>query len=186
MLNWVSLATHRFWIRWLRGRPANDVALDRAAAWHRTGRGALQKEQSLEFLYNMLSILDDKAQSLMQFNAFVTALIGLFWSHVSGKDAHWIYFWSATGTVLASLLSIFASLLVVGVFWRFLGLAVPDRTDAEQSVGAPSEERRWEAEIGNLCKVLRFRESAYQFAWLASLVSLFTLMPVVFGAFFQP
>lgn len=179
----VSHVTHQFWIRYLNKRPSNLVALRRAALLLGKKVDELQSCDKLEYLYRVLGILDDKAQSLMQFNAFVIGLVAIFWSKISDTTSTWAY-WPGVASVIGSLASIFACLLVVGIFWRFLAVAVP-WTAAEPAKAAAHDDALLVTELEALCKVVHMRETAYQFAWLASLVSLLALVPIVLIAFIR-
>src|SRR5581483_3952524 len=175
----ISRLTHSIWVNLLRLWPDNLVVLDRAALLHGCRPADLTNQQKIDYTYRVLTILDDKAQSLMQFNAFVIALVALFWPIVSTKSGAMLI--AAAMTIGTSIVSIMASLFVVGVFWRFLAIAVPS-TSAQNSATSANVPDSFSTEISNLCKVVGMRESAYQLAWAASLVSLLSLIPIFYGA----
>jgi hypothetical protein len=126
---------------------------------------AVFAKDAIEWAYAVLTTLDAKASALMRLNgvliaaaAFMLGLFGRVDKPVLATEKG-----DAFVIVLAALLSavsMFLCLFVVNVSWKFLGKVVI--SDKKYSFGA---------EINRLYKAIRFRETAYQAAWVISWIA---------------
>jgi hypothetical protein len=114
----------------------------------------------LDEIYKFLGILDSKASALMRYNGIILAVIALMVRQSRTMPSVTYYI------VALTIASILACLLVVGIFWRFLGWVKPTGANDTEKFGT---------ELDLIRRVLILRELAYQLAWWASAVVLFML-----------
>jgi len=127
---------------------------------------SIKAKDVVEWIYGVLTTLDAKASALMRLNGVLIAaaafLLGLFRRQggsilsTTSLDAAVI-----VSLALLSTISIFCCLLVVDVGWPFLGKVTKNSNRTFE----------FAEEIRSLDRVSRFRQSAYQFAWLITLLA---------------
>jgi hypothetical protein len=125
------------------------------------GGNAITAKKYLDEIYRFLGILDTKASALMRYNGIILAVIALMASTTGRKLPETTFL-----VVALTIGSIFACLLVVGVYWRFFEWVNPDGAD---------EAARFKVELDLIHRVLVLREFAYQVAWWLSAVVLIIL-----------
>ena len=123
----------------------------------------INAEKAVEWLYQILSVLDTKASALMRLNgvmlAAATFLLGVFTRTDAGRiieGSHGMVLWIAA----LSSVSIALCLLVVSIDWSFLGLVrrTEDKLDFTE-------------EIDHLERVSKFRQLIYRIAWVVSFIA---------------
>jgi hypothetical protein len=115
--------------------------------------------------YELLGILNHKAEALMVYSGVTLAVVGI--ANITSAEHNVVPpcgqpFDKILAEIigLVMLASIFFSLIVVGIFWRFLEHAVP-------SPGV----RRFDVEWEGLLRVLVVRQWCYQLAWLLAILA---------------
>lgn len=114
-------------------------------------------EKAVDWLYQLLTVLDSKASALMRLNGVMLAAAA-FLLNLQVFNLRLIW-----GIAALSSISIALCLLVVSVDWPFLGLV--NRTNNQVD---------FTDEVYNLKRVSKFREVIYRISWLISFVA--TLM----------
>lgn len=125
-------------------------------------------DKALEWLYQLLSILDSKASALMRLNGVMLAAAAFMLNpqYQSLTLVKSVVALSATG----STLSIVCCLLVVSVDWPFLSLV------SEKNNHRGEKELDFSAEFFHLQSVADFRQKLYRAGWTVSLISAFAFM----------
>ena len=125
--------------------------------------------------YELLGILNEKAEALLVYGGITLAVIGVANSHLEAERAtllHGLITERCYSIVIAIVIlaSIFCNLIVVGIYWPFLSYAIPK----------PGREQ-FETEWQYLLKALAVRQACYQIAWLLAILALLLLVPFVLG-----
>jgi hypothetical protein len=168
---WIAGISRRAW-DWISPHIADQPAIDSRVAIY---QGLLEPDPAnidhwskrFQGTYELLGILNDKAEALMGYNGIILAV--MTWAASEDHRLDWL----EKSIIFMTLISILCCLLVVGIFWGFL----------ERAVGAPrtgaltnGDRAAFADELADLRKVLALRQGAYQLAWwLASLVLLLML-----------
>ena len=125
-------------------------------------------EKTLEWIYQLLGVLDTKASALMRLNGVMLAAAS-FLLHADSSTA--IKFLVA-GSGIASAISIACCLLVVGVDWPFLGLVV-DKGEGE------ARKLDFSQEFFHLQKVADFRQGCFRVGWTISFLATVTFLVAI-------
>lgn len=150
----------RLWKLLARALPSGALIPARVELYDGRPLDKIPVKEKIGLLYQILTILDTKAASLMQFNGIIIAVLAIFLE----KDGSLGLSTSSAVALVSSIASIFLCLSIVSVFWRFLEIAVPAK--GAQDV---------DGEIAHLCQALWAREWCYQAAWIMSVVSIFAM-----------
>ena len=129
-------------------------------------------DKVLEWIYQLLSVLDTKASALMRLNGVMLAAAA-FMLRPDGEPSRAFTFIVASSAI-GSTVSIAFCLLVVSVDWRFLGLATSD--DSKKEIDFTDE-------FFHLQKVTDFRQFFYRAAWTISLLSTFAFFVAIVNFF---
>jgi hypothetical protein len=131
--------------------------------------------KNFEAAYELLGILNEKAEALMVYSGVTLAVVSVANIHPAAEHATMVGGWISErlySAVIAIVIfaSIFCSLVVVGIFWPFLHYAIaePGRSD-------------FDLEWRHLLKVLVVRQNCYQISWLLAVFALLLLVPFVFA-----
>lgn len=127
--------------------------------------------KALDWLYELLGILDAKASALMRLNGVMLAAAAFLLGPRDGT-VHWVRVLVATSAV-GSAFSIGLCLLIVSVDWKFLGLVVE----------RGRRELDFTCEFDHLQRVASFRQFFYHSAWWVSFFTTAALL-VALIAFF--
>jgi hypothetical protein len=127
--------------------------------------------------YELLGILNEKAEALLVYSGITLAVVGVANSHPKAEAATMLFGLISErgysiGIAIVILASTLCSLIVVGIYWQFLRYAIPEPNRFE-----------YETEWNILLNALVLRQACYQIAWLLSIVALLMLVPfvLVFG-----
>ena len=150
--DWPLFVRKKYWLSRLRigvGEPAAGTPADTAVNW----------------LYEILSMLDSKASALMRLNGVLIAAAAFLLGAVGRQGTTVLATTPADSRLiiscaLLSALSIFACLFVVNVSWPFLGKTTLEDTRVDCS-----------EEIRGLDAACNFRRLVYRAAWWLSLVA---------------
>ena len=136
--------------------PNDKGVLKRISAYYGLPIERINDKEKIDFIYMILSVLDSKASSLMQFNGIIIAILAFL------KNPLFFIGHSITSylSLAFSILSIIICLPIISVAWNFMGKAVSKYGNIDP-----------EKEIDSLCKIMVFRERSYQVAWLFSSLS---------------
>jgi len=197
MLKWlIEALTYAVWWMFASWIPVGDlverhlklVATGTAdlAPRHRFDQGTITEADwtaRYEKIYELLGILNHKAEALMVYSGVTLAVVsvanihpmpcyGMFW-------CAWLPDEELFSIVIAVfiLLSIFCCLIVVGIFWGFLEYAIQPNP---QRNGYVTDFR---TEWNKLLKVVVVRQFYYQCAWLMAVIAwlLLALFVLSFG-----
>ncbi len=137
--------------------------LDAVPVHSLSGRGKAQQEH----LYGALSIIDAKAQSLLQFNSLLLAIVGIYFGNVSEIRSNVLVLVSFILTVLSAGASCLLCLDVIWLHWL-------SREDLE----AQADESHPSAGYVELLLLRDRRSRCYRSGWLLSYLA---VIAVVFG-----
>ena len=126
-----------------------------------TASHPLPGDKALEWIYQLLSVLDTKASALMRLNGVMLAAAAFMLR--PGDEPSRLFTLVVAGSAIGSTISIAFCLLVVSVDWRFLGLATVS-TKTPQMIDFTHE-------FFHLQKVTDFRQFFYRAAWTISFLS---------------
>lgn len=153
------------WDRYVRHRHALKAAADDGEPIQLASpAGGLKPDQALDWLYQLLGILDAKASALMRLNGISLAaalvLAGQA-THIGMSDFGPVSRVVTMVVALLSAVSILCCLFVVNVSWKFL-----DRVDDTGQGGL-----RFSREMRSLQNAGNFRQFMYRAAWWVSLLA---------------
>jgi hypothetical protein len=158
-IQFVSAMTSRSWMFLARHLPAN-TSIDAKFEVLRTGRD--RDHVAVDEIYKLLTILDSKASALMRYDGIILAVV-TFSTRAGQPFSKLVY-----TILLLTIISIFACLMVVGVFWNLLGYI--EATEIEGTAKNKETKGDVTKELDALRKLLLLRETAYQTAWWCALL----------------
>jgi hypothetical protein len=132
-----------------------------------------------ERIYDLLGILNHKAEALMVYGGVTLAVVSVANIHIEACHG-WLCRWlpdEKTFSIIIAcfiLVSIFSCLIVVGVFWGFLQYAVKEEQPGQYTT-------HYKVEWDRLLQVVIVRQFFYQFAWLLSVIAWALLVIFVFS-----
>lgn len=160
--------------------PKYVVSDDRIAIDKGKRKSTLKFDDRKEYFYEHLGILDTKASALLRFDGIILAVLALLMRRDIStlfSDDPSLRCWITIEFVMI-ILSMFFCLLVVGLFWPFLGAAKPGKWPFgfKAAKGGTKND-----EVDFLGKTLWLRERSYVVSWWLSLLSIGVLSYLLFG-----